>query len=120
MSNPIIHNGSCHCGNIKFEAQGELDSVLECNCSHCQRKGYLLWFIPKDMFNLKTPESNFATYTFNKNVIKHHFCKTCGYAPFGFGSDPKTNTPTVAVNVRCLERIELSTLKRIPYDGRSV
>jgi hypothetical protein len=119
-SKSLIHKGSCHCKKVMFEAEGEFDSVLECNCSHCQRKGYLLWFIPKDKFHLRTKESDLSTYTFNKHVIKHHFCKVCGCAPFGFGTDPKTNTPTAAINVRCLEGIELSTLKRIPYDGRSV
>jgi hypothetical protein len=113
-------HGSCHCGTIKFEAEGEFKDVLECNCSHCQSKGYLLWFIPKEKFHLKTPESNLSTYTFNKHVIKHHFCSKCGCAPFGFGEDPKTKIPTVAINVRCLENIDLPSIKRIPFDGRSL
>jgi hypothetical protein len=65
-----------------------------------------------------TPESSLATYTFNKHVINHHFCSTCGCAPFGFGVGP-SGAPTVAVNVRCLEGVELSNLKRIPFDGLS-
>jgi hypothetical protein len=114
----MIHKGSCHCGKIRFEAEGEFDSVLECNCSHCQRKGYLLWFVPKEKFKLLTPESNMATYIFNKKVIRHHFCPTCGCAPFGFGSDTKMGE-TAAINVRCLEGIELSNIKRNHFDGRS-
>jgi len=51
-------------------------------------------------------------------VIKHRFCPNCGCAPFGFGKGP-TGAATAAVNVRCLEGIDLAALKRVPYDGRS-
>lgn len=114
----MIYQGSCHCGRIAFEAEGELAQVMECNCSHCSRKGFLLWFVPRAQLRLATPEAELATYTFNKHVIQHHFCPRCGCAPFGFGVDP-SGTPTAAVNVRCLEDLELSSLKRIPFDGRS-
>ncbi|HLD86641.1 MAG TPA: GFA family protein, partial [Candidatus Nanoarchaeia archaeon] len=115
----MIQKGSCHCGKIGFSVEGEFDSVLECNCSHCSRKGYLLWFVPMEKFTLKTPESELSTYTFNKHVIKHHFCSKCGCAPFGFGTDPKTGGRTAAINIRCLEGIDLSSVKRIPFNGKS-
>ena len=114
----MTSRGSCHCGRIAFEVEGEPGDVLECNCSHCSRKGYLLWFVPRDKLRLTTPERAMASYTFNKHVIQHHFCPTCGCAPFGFGTDPR-GAATAAVNVRCLEDVDLTALKRIPYDGRS-
>ncbi|KAF0815375.1 hypothetical protein IGB42_00456 [Andreprevotia sp. IGB-42] len=60
--------------------------VIECNCTHCQRKGYLLWFVPRDGLRLHMPESALALV--NKHVIAHHFCAGCGCAPFGMDSDP--------------------------------
>ena len=36
------YKGSCHCGQIAFEVEGELDTALSCNCSICARKGALL------------------------------------------------------------------------------
>jgi hypothetical protein len=114
----MTHKGSCHCGRIAFEVEGDVSQVLECNCSHCSRKGYLLWFVPRTQFRLTTPESALSTYTFNKHVIKHQFCATCGCAPFGFAKDPK-GVDTAAVNVRCLPDLDRSQLKIVPYDGRS-
>ncbi len=114
----MIYKGSCHCRRVTFEVEGTVGKVLECNCSHCSRKGYLLWFVPRKQLKLTTPESDLSTYMFNKHVIKHHFCPTCGCAPFGFGADPSGAT-TAAVNVRCLEGIDLAELERTPYDGRS-
>ena len=114
----MSHQGSCHCGQIRFEVQGEFDKVMECNCSHCSRKGYLLWFVPRGQFTLQTPESALATYTFNRHAIRHHFCPTCGCAPFAFGAMPD-GSPTVAVNVRCLEEIDLANLKREFVNGKA-
>jgi hypothetical protein len=114
----MIYKGSCHCGKVSFAVDGELGPVLECNCSHCSRKGYLLWFVPREKLTLKSPESELGTYTFNKHVIQHHFCRTCGCAPFGFGTNPAGES-TAAVNARCLEVVEVAGLQRVAYDGRS-
>ena len=92
---------------------------MECNCSHCSRIGYLLWFLPRERLRLVTPENNLATYSFNKHVIKHHFCPRCGCAPFGFGVD-QFGDAKAAVNVRCIEGVELSSLTRLAVDGRSL
>jgi hypothetical protein len=112
------YKGSCHCGQISFEAEGTLEQAMECNCSHCSRKGYLLWFLPRAKLELSSPEASLATYTFNKHVISHHFCAKCGCAPFGFGKD-RSGAATAAVNVRCLEGVDLAALKKVQVDGRS-
>jgi hypothetical protein len=114
----MSYQGSCHCGRIAFAVEGEIDEVMECNCSHCSKKGYLLSFQPRDQFHLATPESDLATYTFNKHEIKHHFCPNCGCAPFGFGKMPD-GQPIAAINVRCLQDVEPAQLKIKPVDGRS-
>ena len=38
--------GSCHCGKVAFEADGEIKEVLDCNCSICGKRGYLHWYLP--------------------------------------------------------------------------
>ena len=115
----MLYTGSCHCGNIQFTVEGELKGAMECNCSICSRKGALMWFVPREQLQLQTPEENLATYLFNKHVIKHHFCATCGIHPFGEGSDPKGNR-MAAVNIRCLEGLDLASIPVQHYDGQSV
>lgn len=39
------YRGSCHCGTIAYEVEGDLDQVIQCNCSLCSRRGWLLWFV---------------------------------------------------------------------------
>jgi hypothetical protein len=33
-----VHQGSCHCGAVRFEIEGELSSGFICDCSLCRRK----------------------------------------------------------------------------------
>jgi hypothetical protein len=116
----MIYNGSCHCGNVAFTVESDgIRQVYECNCSHCQRKGYLLTFLPREKWKLSTPESALSVYTFNKHVIQHHFCKNCGCAPFGLGTD-RNGKATAAINVRCLQDVELTSLERVQVDGKSL
>ena len=62
--------GSCHCGAVAFEVEGELKEVVDCNCSICQRKGALLWFVPRASLHLTTPEEAVATYSFGKAPLR--------------------------------------------------
>ncbi len=113
------YHGSCHCGNIQFDVEGELTQVLACNCSICQRKGTLLWFVPADKVKLLTPREKMTTYTFNKHIIQHRFCPVCGVQPFGEANNPK-GEPVFAINIRCLEGIDPLAVPVNFYDGKSV
>ena len=113
------YHGSCHCGKIRFEVEGEINGAMACNCSICSRKGSLLWFVPRDSMKWLTPESDAATYTFNKHVIQHRFCPTCGIHPLGEGVDPRGNK-MAAINIRCLEGIDLAAIPVRHFDGRAL
>lgn len=114
------YKGSCHCGRIAFEVEGQIDQVMDCNCSNCSRRGYLLWFAPRENLKLLTPEANLSTYTFNKHVIKHHFCGVCGSAPFGEGATKNgTGKVMAAINTRCLENFDPRSVKQVQVDGKS-
>ena len=112
------YRGSCHCGKVAFEVEGQINSAMSCNCSMCQRKGTLMWFVPHDKLHLLTPDENASTYMFNKHVIKHRFCPICGIHPYGEGTDPKGNR-IAAINVRSLEDIDLTSVSVTHFDGRS-
>ena len=115
----MSYRGSCHCGRIAFEVQGEIESLMECNCSICTKRGSLLWFVPRASLALTTPAENLSTYTFNQRKIKHHFCPVCGCAPYAEGTDPKGN-PMAAISARCLDGVDLTAFRRQPFDGRSL
>lgn len=113
----MIYQGSCHCGRVAYEVEGDIQGALACNCSMCQRKGSLLWFVPRAQFRLRTPEDDAATYTFNKHVIKHRFCPTCGIHPYAEGIDPKGNA-MAAINLRCIDGLDLAAIPVQEFNGR--
>ena len=117
------YTGSCHCGRIAFEVDGELAGELTgavaCNCSICRRKGALMWFVPRAALRLRTPASDMASYTFNKHVIKHRFCPHCGIHPFGEGRRPD-GVESAAINVRCLDDVDIESLSVRRFDGRAL
>jgi hypothetical protein len=115
----MIYKGSCHCGKIAFEVEGDLEQVIQCNCSICSKRGFLLWFLPRANFRLLTPQENLATYTFNKHKIKHHFCQKCGCAPFGEATNPKGEAMAV-INTRCLDDVDLSVIPVRSFNGRDL
>lgn len=115
----MTYRGSCHCGRVAFEVDGTVDLALSCNCSICQRKGSLLWFMPRDRLTLLSPDEAASSYEFNKHLIRHRFCPRCGIHPYAEGTDPKGNA-MAAINVRCVEGIDLAALAVKHFDGRSL
>ena len=92
------YKGSWHCGKVSFEVEGEIKEALACNCSICRRKGSLLWAVPRENLHLLSRDDAASTYTFNKHVIKHRFCPTCGIHAYGEGvstsTDARSERPT--------------------------
>ena len=75
--------------------------------------------MPAEKFRLLTKEADISTYTFNKHLIQHRFCPTCGIHPFGEGVDPAGNR-IAAINVRCLEGADVDSLPVKHFDGRAL
>lgn len=112
------YHGSCQCGAVQFEVDLDLDGAITCNCSRCRRLGAVLAFTPAGGFTQTAGADSMAEYRFNKHVIGHRFCPTCGIETFATGQLPD-GTPMVAVNVNCLDGVDPRTLKTHFVDGAS-
>lgn len=109
--------GGCHCGAIRFEAEGDISSGIECNCSHCDKKGFVLAFVPRGNFTLLKGDDAVTTYHFNKGAIDHNFCKICGVQPFGYGTGPD-GSEMAAINLRCVDELDRTTLNIQHVNGK--
>ena len=112
--------GSCQCGKVRYEVQLEIAEVIACNCSRCNRLGSLLAFAPATDFKLVAGGTDLTKFEFNKHMIEHQFCSTCGIQSFAIGTHPKTGAKMAAVNVRCLEGVDLDTLKIKKVNGKAL
>ncbi len=113
------YTGGCHCGAVRYEVETELGPVMECNCSHCSKKGFLLHFVPAGQFRLLSGEQNLTEYRFNTKRIAHLTCATCGVESFARGQN-RDGTPAVMVNVRCLDGVDPHALTIRQFNGRSL
>lgn len=119
MPEPTTYTGGCHCGAVKYRITTALENAVVCNCSICHKTGTALAFAPAAQFQLVSGEDELTDYQFGKKRIHHLFCRRCGVRSFGRGAMPD-GTPVVAINVRCLDGVDLDALTLRRYDGRSV
>ena len=82
----------------------------------CGKKGFLHLIVPPAQFDLLAGNADLTTYTFNTGVAKHTFCKHCGVHPFYV---PRSDPDKIDVNVRCLDGVDVATLKPKPFDGQN-
>lgn len=104
----MIRKGSCHCGNVTFEAcfpDGKL-VPSRCNCSICAMKGSVGVYVPVDALAVTKGEASLRCYQFNTMAAKHYFCAHCGIHLF---HQARSDPGKFAINA--------STLKGVrPYE----
>ncbi len=78
-----MHKGSCLCGAVTFEIEGDLAAPDACHCSKCRKQtGHYLAStdVPKDRLTIRGGE-NVGWYQSSEKV-RRGFCKTCGSSLF--------------------------------------
>lgn len=117
MDDFVVHEGGCHCGAVRFQVQAPAALLVQsCNCSVCDKTGFLHLLVSRSRFQLLRGEDNLTTYTFNTGTAKHLFCKTCGIKSFYV---PRSHPDGYSVNARCLDGIDLAQVAIEPFDGRN-
>jgi hypothetical protein len=109
--------GGCHCGAVRFEVQ--LPAVVEvqsCNCSICEKTGFLHVITPESRFHLLKGGDALSSYSFNTGVARHLFCRVCGIKSF---YRPRSNPDGWSVNARCLDDVEALDIRIEAFDGRN-
>lgn len=109
--------GRCHCGAVRWEAElGEEIVADACNCSMCQRMGFLHVIIPQSRFRLIAGEDRLTEYTFNTGVARHLFCSDCGVKSFYV---PRSNPDGYSLNLRCMDQGQFKSVEIRPFDGQN-
>lgn len=117
MAETRTYEGGCHCGLVRYQINTELSTVVECNCSICSKRGVLWTFVKEPQFKLLKGGDTLSDYQFGKKKIHHLFCPTCGVGSFSRGMAP-TGEDTYAINVRCLDEVDVAALERKHFDGK--
>jgi hypothetical protein len=110
-------NGSCHCGQITYEAEVDPARVNLCHCTDCQMlsgSGYRVSVpAPAATFRLLTGRPKAYVKTADSGAKRRHaFCANCG-APVS-SSDDSDHPPSYSLRVGCLvQRAQLPPKRRI-------
>jgi hypothetical protein len=118
LAEPRTYTGGCHCGAVRYRTTLTLERALTCNCSICSKTGTMLTFVPATQFELVSGADELTDYQFGKKSIHHLFCRRCGVRSFARGKMPD-GTEMAAVNVRCLDDIDLAAIPVRQHDGKS-
>jgi hypothetical protein len=109
------YTGSCHCGDVRFEANIDLDEGSgRCNCSICRKARY--WGVtvrPAD-FRLLSEASGLSDYQFGSGSMHHRFCRRCGVRPFCDGHIAEIGGDFIMLNLHCLDDVPEQVLAMVP------
>jgi hypothetical protein len=92
--------GSCQCGGVQFELQGEFLSMTFCHCTTCQKLsggvGTANGRVPTDAIRIVAGEELVRTYQPDEGSAKS-FCSACGANLFG-GGWPESDQSSVRLS----------------------
>jgi hypothetical protein len=121
--------GTCHCGQVKFQFDGQPDGATACNCTVCRRYG-TLWAY--DYADEGIHVSGATTAYVRGRAIEFHFCPSCGCVAYWLARETdEAGRRRIAVNLRLAEPGDvaaipidhfdgLDTFSDLPRDGRCV
>jgi len=73
--------GSCHCGRVKWESIGDIETVVRCYCSICRKTqggDYGVWVVvPAKGFSILEGADHINKYE-GTNVSSKKYCSVCG------------------------------------------
>jgi len=119
MADAKTYQRGCHCGRVRYEAKSDLTQVVDCNCSICIKRGALWTFVQAPQFKLIQGADALTDYQFGQKKLHHLFCQSCGVGAFSRGLAPNGDD-TFAVNVNCLDDVDVAALKPTPFNGKNL
>ncbi|MEO1143405.1 MAG: GFA family protein, partial [Pseudomonadota bacterium] len=73
-----VTKGSCNCGEITWEATGEMREIVACHCSQCRKQTGLYYAATNVADDCLTVHGESLTWYQSSPEAKRGFCNTCG------------------------------------------
>ncbi len=112
------HTGSCHCGDVRYEAVVDPNAGMRCNCSICTKLGVVGGVVKPAAFTLLSDESTLASYSRYPEVGQRYFCKRCHVLCFARGHLEELGGDFVSVNLNTLDDHDPWAAPVMYWDGR--
>jgi hypothetical protein len=108
-------DGSCHCGAVRWQYDGQPEGATACNCTVCRRYG-ALWIYGHEGIGVRVSGET-SSYS-RGTAIDFHFCATCGCIAFyRVRKLDDEGRCKIAVNVRLAEPAAVADIPIDHFDG---
>jgi hypothetical protein len=113
------HQGSCHCGAVRFEVDLDMSKGgTRCNCSICTKMAITSAVVKPDAFTLLSGEASLGMYEWGWKIGQRFFCKHCGIHCFGRGTLAELGGAYATVNLNAVDDLDVAEVKVVYWDGR--
>jgi hypothetical protein len=102
-----------------MSSTGEIGTVLDCDCTLCQKRGGSAAFHSRKRFHHEYAARKSRQLQIQQACDRSSFLPDCGVSPFSEGTDPKGNK-MVAINMRCVEDVDPARWTSKIFNGRAV
>ncbi len=78
-----MKKGSCLCGDVAFEVEGEMREIMACHCTQCRKTSGHFWAAtsaPHDKITLR--EDRGLKWFRSSEWAQRGFCQSCGSSVF--------------------------------------
>jgi hypothetical protein len=109
---------TCHCGAVRIEVETAPDTVTDCNCSICRRRGALWAYYSPTKVRIHPPEGATSIYMWGDRDIEFHACKVCHTTTHWAPADKRLER--MGVNARLMDLEVLAAARVRKHDGASM
>ncbi len=126
-------NGTCHCGAVGWQLDGDAGSITACNCTLCRRYGALWAYdCEGERIRISGTTTVYTRHDRKNPFLEFHFCPRCACVLAWRAASPEADgRRRMAVNVRLappeavadlvIDHFDgLDTFDDLPQDGRCV
>ena len=117
--------GSCHCGNVRFELAWPGDATTiparRCGCTFCQKHGGVWTSNPAGTLSVRIARpAQVSRYEFGTGTAEFLVCSRCGAVPLV--TSRIEGTLFAVVNVNTFDRVDPARITIAPasFDGEEV
>lgn len=115
MTGPVVRQGACHCGAVRFRVRltDDLNTARRCTCSYCRMRGAVAVSAEVGGVDVLQGADALTEYRFNTGVAKHWFCSRCGVYTH---HQRRSNPNQYGVNVACLDGVSPFDFAEVPVN----